>query len=445
MELSLELKQTQKLNPQMIQTMEILQMGTIELQDYVQNLLLENPVLELEDEHHREEYPTLHHKLEWLAANDRQNRWYHQDDPNDLMELVSAPEENSLYDHLRGQLHMPRFSPQMCLAIDCVLTGLNPCGYLDESTEELAARCGQPPGTVLRAEQIVRGLSPAGIGARFLSECLSLQLERMGERGLPLIIVQTHLEAMAQGRYGQIARATGADRSAVQQACDLIRTLDPKPGAPFAPREAPGYLIPDLLVTEESGQLIITPSDEFLPILRVSKYYFDLMANTDDPEVRSYLTKKVQQADWVVKSIDQRKATLMRCAQAITHRQADFFLRHDGQLKPMTLADVAGEMNVHESTVSRAIKDKYIQCKRGTLPLSAFFRRALPSCADGVTPEHARDAIRALVSGEDPRRPLSDQKLCDLLLLQQLTISRRTVAKYRKEMGIPAASDRKTL
>lgn len=444
MELTMELKQTQKLSPQMIHSMEILQMGTQELQTYVEKTLMENPALELESEERREERPELLRKLEWLAANDRQNRWYHQDDARDMMDLVSAPTEENLYDHLRMQIDLEHLPGRFAIAVDCVLAGLNQAGYLEESAEELAARCGQSVELVTRAEKLVQSLEPVGVGARTLSQCLAIQLEHRGETGLALTIVKSYLEDMARNHYHRISKETGAGREEIQQACRLIRTLDPKPGAPYAPREAPGYVTADVLVVEEDGQLIVTTSDDFLPVLKVSGYYRQLMRDTDDAEVCEYLTEKINQAKWLVKSIDQRRSTLLNCANVIVSRQEEFFRRGTGHLKPMTLADVAGELEVHESTVSRAVKDKYLQCSWGMFPLAYFFSRALPSgSGDGIAPERAKTAIKELIGQEDKRKPLSDQKLCELLEARGMVLSRRTVAKYRDEMGIPSTSGRK--
>lgn len=443
MELSIELKQTQKLSPQMIQSMEILQMGMLELQAHVEKTLLENPALELDAEKPREERSELLHKVDWLMANDRQNRWYHQEDARDLIELAAAPDDESLYDHLRRQISMEKLPGRLALAVDCVLSSLNDNGYLEETTEELAARCGQPMATVRKAEELVRELEPAGVAARTLSECLALQLDRMGEFGLAMTIVRSYLEDMARDRYNRISKETGASREEIRRACDQIRQLDPRPGSPFTPREAPEYIIPDLLVTEVDGQLTVTMGEESFPTLKVSSYYQSLMQSTDEQEVRDYLSDKVRQASWMVKSIEQRKSTLLSCANVIVERQAAFFRRGAGHLQPMTLSDVAEAVGVHESTVSRAIKDKYLQCIHGVFPLNHFFSRALPAGGDGVSSERVKSVIRALIDGEDKKKPLSDQKLCDLLGEQKLVLSRRTVAKYRDEMGIPSTSARK--
>ena len=443
MELTLELKQTQKLSPQRIQCMAILQMGTQELQVHVEKALLENPTLELEHEERISERPELLNKMDWLMSNDRQNRWYHQEDVQNLAEYVAAADEESLYDHLREQLEPERLSPRLQIAVDCVLAGLNGSGYLEETTEEMSARCGQSVVIVQQAERLVRGLEPAGVAARTLSECLALQLKRAGEFGLALTIAEHHLEDMAQNHYSQIAKKTGATREAIQNACQKIRTLNPKPGAQFAPREAPGYIIPDLLVTEENGCLSVTLGDDFLPVLKVSAYYQKLMRDTSEPEVKEYLEEKVRQAVTMVKSIEQRRSTLLGCAQVIVARQEAFFRHGAGHIQPLTLADVAKEMGVHESTVSRAIKAKYLQCARGTFPLSHFFSRSLQAGDGEVSSARVKAIIHDLIDREDRKRPLSDQNICDFLAEKKIFLSRRTVAKYREEMGIPSTSGRK--
>ena len=202
--------------------------------------------------------------------------------------------------------------------------------------------------------------------------------------------------------------------------------------------------MPDLLVTELDGELVVTAGDDFLPELKVSSYYQKLMQDTEEKEVREYLADKVRQAGWMVKSIEQRRGTLLTCARIIVTRQERFFRYGAGHLAPLTLADVAEEAGIHESTVSRAVKDKYIQCVQGVYPMSHFFGRALASKGgDGVSAEKVKAAIRALIDGEDKMKPLSDQKICDLLAEQELILSRRTVAKYRDEMGLASTSGRK--
>ena len=456
MALMLDLKQTQTLSPQMIQSMKVLQMGIMELREYLQDQIQENPVLEAEG------YPPLQppaqkddqdqtlQKLEWLHATDVQNSWYNQEDVRDLIELVPGASgadlsEESLYDHLRLQIHFQALSPVMAVAVECVLQSLNSIGRLEDPPETLAAHTDLSADVIRQAIQLVQGLEPAGVAARDLSECLCLQLVRLGETGLALTIAQNHLEDMGQNHYNHIAQATGASRECVRAACQLIRTLDPRPGASFVPRESPGYIVPDLAVIAVRDRLEVVLNDSYAPSLRISAYYHQLMASTDDTQVRDYLSAKVRQAKWVLQNIEQRQATLLACARCVATRQADFFRRGPGHLHPLSLADTAATLDVHESTVSRAIRNKYLQCAYGVFPLKYFFTRALPTTngeAD-ISAERAKSALRALINSEDKKRPLSDQKLSQLLAAQGIQLSRRTVAKYRDELGIPSTSGRK--
>lgn len=451
MELKLEQRQAQVLSPQMIQSMKLLQMGTAELRDYLQEQLQENPALESEEcipvpvEDDRDQ---LLQKLEWLRTTDMQNGWYHREDARDLFERIPGncgdPSEESLYEHLRAQIDLKTLTPDLGNAVECVLQSLNGAGWLDESAARLAGHAGTSEEIALQAIELVQSLDPAGVAARGLSECLILQLTRRGESGLAVTIAREHLEDMARDRYHHIAQTTGAGRESVQAACRLIRSLDPRPGAAFAAWENPGYIIPDLAVVVEADGVQVVPNDSYIPTLSISGYYHQLMETTDDGEVREYLSGKVRQAKWVLQNVEQRRSTLLSCARYIADRQEDFFRYGPSHLLPLSMADAAAALDIHESTVSRAVRNKYLQCAYGVFPLKYFFSRALS--ADGgedISTEQARTALRTLISGEDKHKPLSDQKLCERLTAQGIQISRRTVAKYRDEMGIPSACGRK--
>ena len=433
--------------------MEFLQMGTLELREYLQNQLQENPVLEM-DEHitspssqRDRDRDQLLQKIEWLHSTDIQNSWYNREDARDLTELIPGanPNEESLYDHLCAQIHFKNLPPSIAVAVECVLQSLDFAGRLDEPPEELASRAGVSVSVAQEAVRLVQSLEPAGVAARDLSECLSLQLIRRGENGLALTIARHYLEDMGQDHYNLIAQRTGADREAVRAACRLIRSLNPRPGAAFAPRENPGYIIPDIAVVAVEGGFEAVLNDSYMPALRVSAYYNQLMESTGDAEVRDYLTSKVRQAKWVVQSLEQRRATLLSCTHCIVSRQEGFFRRGPGHLRPLSLADVAAELDIHESTVSRAVREKYLQCAYGVFPLKYFFSRALTVAAgeSDVSSERAKSALRALIDREDRKKPLSDQKLSELLAAQGMRLSRRTVAKYRDELGIPSTARRK--
>ncbi len=447
MELNMQLKQTQTLSPQMIQAMQVLQMGTQELRDYIQETLQENPVLEAEEGPGGDETTLLLRKLDWLDRSTVQHYSYTPDDDDDRDPLerfggVQDGEEH-LCLYVLSQLPSLHLSPALEGAARYLVECLDPNGYLDEPLEVLSTDFGLPTPLLEEALAIIQGLEPAGVGARTLSECLCLQLARRGDdTALAQAIAKDYLDALAKSHYGLIAKALDQPQEAIRAACDQIRSLNPKPGAGFAAREHLVYINPDLFVVSFPDHFDLLPNDYFFPSLRLSGYYQSLLTETQDAEVTDYLRNKVRQAQWVVNSVQQRRDTLLSCARCILAEQEAFFRYGPGHLVPLGLAQVAATMGVHESTVSRAVKDKYLQCSHGVYPLSYFFSRSLGK-GEVSSPDGAKALLRRLVEGENKQKPLSDQKLCALMETEGCQLSRRTVAKYRDELGIPPATGRK--
>ena len=263
-----------------------------------------------------------------------------------------------------------------------------------------------------------------------------------------LIIVDQYLEAVAKYRYGMIAKKIGCSAEEVRAACDLIRTLNPRPGEQYAVHQKTTYITPDLIVVENENGLEIVVNDDYFPSLKMSSYYIQLMqAEESDQELKEYLVGKAKQAKWVVRSVEQRRSTLVSCAQCILDVQKNFFKQGAGHLAPLTLSDVAHKLNIHESTVSRALKDKYMQCAFGVYPMTYFFSRAVHSVensADETSAANIKILLKKLIDQEEKEKPLSDQKLCELMEKDGYVISRRTVAKYREEMNIPSTSGRRS-
>ena len=450
-ELNLTQKQTQTLSPQMMQSMEILQMGSQELLEYIEEAVQENPVLEPEERYDRaDESDLLRRKLEWLESTDPQNRCYHQQDteeqddrPGDYGTMEDR--EDNLYYYVLSQLRTLDLPGEVMEAGTFLVESLNRSGWLDEPLEELAADCGCSMALLERALAVVQSLEPAGVGARDLSECLRLQLiRRTPVDQLALRIVDSQLDALSKSRYGLIARELQATQEEVRSACEHIRSLNPRPGTGFAARENLTYINPDIIVVSFPDHFELLTNDYFFPTLGISGYYTRLLKESDDQQVKDYLTGKVRQAKWVVHAIEQRRSTLLSCAGCILDLQEAFFRQGPGHLVPMSLADVAGRIGVHESTVSRAVKDKYIQCSMGVYPLSYFFSRGLGAGSeDAASPDAAKALLKKLIAGEDRKKPLSDQKLCQLMTEQGCPLSRRTVAKYRDELHIPSTTGRK--
>ena len=450
-ELNMSMKQTQTLSPQMMQSMEILQMGSQELLEYIENQVQENPVLEMEEKYgSQDEAAVLQRKLEWLESTDAQNRVYHQQDTEDdgkdpISNYGNADEtEENLYLYVLSQLQVMELPPEVLAAGRFLVESLNQNGWLDEPLEDLAVQMERPMEVVEQALAVVQSLEPAGVGARNLSECLVLQLQRRHEdSGLAIAIARDHLEALSKNRYGLIAKALGVTQEEVYAACEVIRSLNPRPGSGFAARENLTYINPDIFVVNFPDHFEILTNDYFFPSLNVSSYYCRMLKDSEDSEVKEYLMGKVRQAKWVVRSIEQRRSTLLQCAEHILELQEDFFRHGPGHLRPMSLADIAQRVGVHESTVSRTVKDKYIQCASGVYPLSYFFSRSLGGSADAASPDAAKALLKKLIAGEDKKKPLSDQKLCELMSREGCELSRRTVAKYRDELGLPSASGRR--
>lgn len=445
--------QVQRLSQQQLQGVELLQMSAQELESYLRELSQENPVVELEEhfapaqESPREE--DLLRRLRWLEDNDRQNHYYQHIDEEELDPLVRVSGtgglEETLVRFISRQLDRLGVEEELDRAVRYLAACLDGGGYLRFSLEELSGQTGIPLSRMKQALALLHSLEPAGVGAADLSQCLELQLLRIGEEGPALAIVRDHLEALAKRHYRAIASALGITVEQVREAEGIIRELEPRPGAVFEQPEQVAYILPDVFVVEEEGRFVARTRGGERPPFRISAYYRDLLSQSGEQEVREYLTGKLRQAEGVLWAIGQRERTLLRCAQAITERQQDFFRLGPQALVPLRMADVAQELGIHESTVSRSIREKYLQCARGVYPMSYFFSRSATADQSGaaVGGTAARALLKQLLDQEDKSRPLSDQKLSEEMERQGCPISRRTVAKYREEMNIPGASGRK--
>ena len=445
MNLELSLKQTLKLTPQLLQSMQVLQMSTQELSEYLEDLVQTNPAAELtEPAAQGDESEELWRRVQSMADADHQNRQYLSPDREELDPLARIGTDGGLDEtlslHLTRQLERSHASTLVLRSAQFLAACLDEDGYLRDELTDLSQASRLPLSALEQGLSLLQSLDPAGVGARDLSQCLALQLQRRGETGPALEIVLHHLERLGRKQYHAIAQEMGIPQKEVLRAQSLIQELDPRPGAPFARWETPSYLIPDLIVTQDEGGLTVHYPDSYLPGLHLSGYYCNLQKQSTDPEVKQYLTDKIKQAQWAIQAVEQRRSTLLSCAQVIVRRQENFF-RPGGHLSPLRLADVAHELSIHESTVSRAIREKYLQCSRGVYPLSFFFSRE--GGVEGTSVHQIKNRLRQLVEEEDKAHPLSDQKLCERLEAEGFSISRRTVAKYRDELGLSSASGRK--
>ena len=438
MQLELSQKQSLQLNPQLLQNMAVLQMGAPELNQYIRQLVQENPAAELVE-------PSLSRTVS-DALRSPAGAGFSPLSPDrdslDPLERVGTDGglAETLPRHLNRQVDQRDLPPQLTAALRWLISCLDDNGYLRDDPAELERDGQMGPALFQEALSLLQSLDPPGVGARDLSQCLALQLERLGESGPALAIVRTHLEQLGKKQYHAIGQALNLSQDQVLEAQARIRTLNPRPGSGFAVRDTSCYIIPDLTVSEDDRGLTVSIQDSFLPTLKLNSYYQQLNQETQDPEVRQYLTEKLRQTRWAISAVEQRRTTLLSCARAIVDHQAAFF-RPGGQLIPMRLADIAEKLGVHESTVSRAIREKYLECAHGVYPLSFFFSRTVGS--EDTSVHQVKALLSRLIEEEDPAHPLSDQKLSDLLGEKGLEIARRTVAKYRAELGLPGTAGRR--
>lgn len=440
-------RQTQQLEQWQFQRLEILQMSALELNNYIQKLFQENPVVDLNEEapFEPEQESLWLQRLRWLADSDQQNYYYQaagEYDADPIVRIgISGGLEETLPKFICRQVDQLNLDFCTAKAVRFLAFCLDGDGYLRIPLKELASETGISEARLQAGLNILYTLEPAGIGAVDLSQCLMLQLERAGMEGPILAIVQNYLEPLSRHQYHMIAKRLHITENDVLSAQKIIRELNPKPGSAF---EQPGqtpFIYPDVFVEEMEGELVVRLRGHDCPPFQINQYYRQMMKQSQQGEVRDYLRKQIQTAQNVLQAISQREDTLRKCVQAIVNWQERFFRLGEGALRPLRMADIAEIVGLHESTVSRAVREKYLQCRRGIYPISFFFSSGTSGAEmSGIA---IKSMLQNIIKGEDKSHPLSDQKLCEELERRGCSISRRTVAKYRDEMNIPGASGRK--
>ncbi|WP_195282806.1 RNA polymerase factor sigma-54 [Harryflintia acetispora] len=440
------LSQRQALSQRQLQYLRLLALDSAGLREYLEALQLENPVLQLEPPEPPEELPDPGTDYEDLPAAGSGGR---DDLPVDWRggkEALAGP--GSLYDYLKSQFDVSLGGIEEGL-LEVVLGALDQNGYLTCGTEELGRLAGVDPGAAREAVDYLRTLDPAGVGAYDLGDCLCLQLERRGEDDeLTCALARGYLCELAKGHFSKAARQLDVPAARVRACYARLRKLDPHPGASFGREEAP-YILPDVVVEREGENLRIRPCKGRIPALSIGGEYRELLRQG---EAKEYLREKLAQARWVMEAIERRQHTIEAVCRVILSRQRPFFEEPLGALRPLTLGMVASELSLHPSTVSRAVAGKYLCCRRGTFPLKYFFC-ARGAALKGTNAGEGREApgsdalrrrLAELVRAEDPGEPLSDSRLCALLQGEGFSVARRTVAKYRDQLGIPSVQQRAT-
>lgn len=449
MDLSLQLSQKQVLSRRLQQSVEILQMNTLALSEYVKELAEENPLLEWGEEpavQEREE--KLLQKLQWLEEADEQNRSYYRMEQENEQERENArfgrKDAESLREYLLFQINILKIEENQKRVLRFLAESTAESGYLEADALEAAAEKYR-----LQKEQAqsllhqFQTLDPPGVGARDLRECLLLQLEQKNASALAKTLVADYLDELAKNRLSYLAKRLKVSLAEITAALTEIRTCQPKPGSGFRGERPVEYVVPDILVERRGEELTVSLNHHLLPRLKISHTYVKLLREDAAPETEEYIARKLKQAQWALQCIAKRESTLQQTAECIVAKQSAFFLSPQGRLAPLRMADVAEELGLHESTVSRAVKEKYLQCERGVFPLHAFFSKTMAAEGETISADSIRQRLRTLIDKEDKTKPLSDRALTEQLTAEGIRISRRTVAKYREGMGIPGASGRK--
>ncbi|MES2357216.1 MAG: RNA polymerase factor sigma-54 [Gemmatimonadota bacterium] len=478
---STQMRQDLKINPRLYQAMDLLYMPLLDLQQHLKQELLNNPFLDLVEDDEEEEDETEDaaetaveepqtpekDEIDWeeilLDGFDTGGHREEREEREHFEPITVGTRD--LGDHLRDQVALLELTPRQALIADEFIGNVNDDGYLAASVSEIvvalndmarsaAEAAGREIGegmlyTQAEGEEmlaIVQTLDPPGIAARDLKECLLLQLREAGlQQSVPYRLVRDCFDELINHRWSEISKRFGISATDVQAAADEIAKLDPKPGLRYSAR-SDNYIIPDLVVDKIDEQYHVFLNDANLPRLKLSKAYQDIARDKKkfDGENKEFISSKLNSANWMIQAIEQRRQTMLKVMNYIVERQREFFEKGVQFLKPLTLREVAEVINMHESTVSRVTNEKYVQTPRGVLPLKFFFSSGLAT-ADGedVSARGIKAQLQKLVEDEDPKHPLTDQAIVNILRESGVQIARRTVAKYRDQLGVLPARMRK--
>lgn len=452
MDIRLSVTQNQILSQKMIQSMEILQMNSQELNEYIKEMAMENPVVDIEEKYETPDRAgDLMKKLEWLDSIDERNRIYYRQEYADSSEDKGLMDYNEsvgeeLSEYMLHQLLTVELSDLQYDIIRFMVYSLDNKGYMEENLQDIAERFHTDTDFVEDQLKLLQGLDPAGVCARNLRECLQIQLDREAKPDeTAKAIVENYLELLGKNQLHIISKKLKLPMEQVIEACEHIKTLNPKPSRGFDARSQLKYITPDVTVVKLSGYYEILLNEYVYPKIGINSFYRRILESSASKETKAYIVDKIRQAEWVKNCIGQRNSTLMRVSKCIVDYQERFFSQGTGHLKPLRLQDVAEMIDVHESTVSRAIRDKYLQCPWGIFPMSYFFSKSISSerVGEKITTEQVKALMVQVIGDENKKKPLSDRAITECLVEWGVKISRRTVAKYREELGIKDASGRK--
>ena len=474
LDLRLQVKLSQQLvmTPQLQQAIKLLQLSRMELLDVVTEELSENPMLEeseeqavpeaqveekSEGEESSEEVKNESEAvddIDWqtylegysLSSTSTSDVYEDNEDRPSFESLLTK--KSTLFDHLMWQLNLSNVPEAEHLAAAEIIGNIDDAGYLHANLEDICTATSVDEESAEKALKRIQQFDPPGVAGRNLQECLLLQLERLGqEDSLSATILRDHIDDIEGRKYPIIARALKVSLEEVLLAAKIVSELDPRPGRAFN-QEDVHYISPDIFVHKVGDEYVVTLNDEGLPNLRINSFYRSALTNSDsvDKKAGEYIQDKMRSAVWLIKSIHQRQRTIYKVTKSIVKFQRQFFDYGIEHLKPLVLRDVADDIEMHESTVSRVTTNKYVQTPQGLFELKYFFNSGISTTdGDSVASESVKIRIKEIVSKEDPKKPLSDQKIVQLLKECDIHIARRTVTKYREMLGIGSSTERKRL
>ena len=471
--LQFRLSQHLTLTPQLQQSIRLLQLSTVELNQEIDRLLMENPALERED-HEGESEAAPHAASSATQGTSEQpaeqpaaaaadtdwsaeiaSNWRAGSDDEEGDRSFGTPDTPTLRDHLRSQLTLTKLGERDRVLVGLLIDALDEDGYLTQPLEEIVAMLSPEAeadrefllGELSIALQQLQNLEPVGVGARSPGECLCLQMKALAKdavRDLALLIAEKHLELLAGRDYTRLKSVTGANEETLRAAQRIIQTLNPRPGAAFARVEA-RYVIPDVVVRKSKNVWKASLNPDAMPRLRINRLYAEIAAGARGGSGAS-VSSQLQEARWLIKNVQQRFDTILRVSQAIVDRQRHFLEHGEVAMRPLVLREIAGTLGLHESTISRVTTQKFMATPRGTFELKYFFGSHVATEAGGAASSTAiRALIKQLVGAEDAKAPLSDSRIAQILGEQGIVVARRTIAKYRESLQIPPVNQRKAL
>jgi len=459
MKIGLSQQQHQTLSPMILQTMELLTLPSLDLIEKLEEEVEKNPILELEYHKEKEKRATDADQFEEETVSDIESDSVYQDSSDSGLEPRSKSQKSSsefdqqgyvenfsgkqldLYAHLMEQMHFQDFTLQEIEIASLIITSLDSQGFLSIPDSDLLDKSSFSPEELESVRQKILNLDPLGIASRNIKEFLLIQIEELyGQDSLEYSLINEFSDLLEKKQYSKIAKHLKLSYKKIEELVNKLRNLKIYPNTLFQ-KETTRYIIPDARVKIIDGKIQVILNDEYIPKIKLNQYYIELSQTSKDPNTQSYLKNNLSQAKMLIKNLNSRKEIIFKVILSIVEKQKDFFLKGERFQNPLKLSDISSEIEVHESTVSRAIKEKYIQTDKGILPLKYFFSSEVGN--NNTSSNSIKEILKDIIDAEDKNNPLSDEKLSRIFQNRKIKVSRRTIAKYRGILNIPPVYIRK--